>query len=95
MKGATIHWVDEATAVEAEVRLYDNLFFDPDPDAGDKNFLDCLNPGSLEVLTAASWRPPWPPPSLPTVSSSCVWATSAPTAGTPGPVPWSLTGRSA
>ena len=28
MKGATIHWVDAATAVEAECRLYDNLFSD-------------------------------------------------------------------
>jgi len=46
----TIHWVDAATATEAEVRLYDNLFADPEPDGGDKNFLDCLNPGSLEVL---------------------------------------------
>ena len=53
VKGATIHWVDAATAVGAEVRLYDNLFTDADPDAGDKNFLDCLNPGSLEVLTGA------------------------------------------
>ncbi len=53
IKGATIHWVDAATAVDAEVRLYDNLFTDPDPDAGDKNFLDCLNPNSLEVLTGA------------------------------------------
>ncbi len=51
IKGATIHWVDAATAVDAEVRLYDNLFSDPDPDGGDKSFLDCLNPGSLEVLT--------------------------------------------
>ena len=50
VKGATIHWVDAATAVDAEVRLYDNLFSDADPDGGDKNFLDCLNPGSLEVL---------------------------------------------
>ena len=50
VKGATIHWVDAATAVDAQVRLYDNLFTDPDPDAGDKNFLDCLNPNSLEVL---------------------------------------------
>ena len=50
VKGATIHWVDAATAVDAQVRLYDNLFTDPDPDAGDKNFLDCLNPSSLEVL---------------------------------------------
>ena len=53
IKGATIHWVDAATAVDAEVRLYDDLFSDPDPDAGDKNFLDCLNPASLEVLPNA------------------------------------------
>ncbi len=53
VKGATIHWVDANTAVDAEVRLYDNLFSDPDPDAGDKNFLDCLNPDSLTVLPGA------------------------------------------
>ena len=53
VKGATIHWVDAATAVDAEIRLYDNLFSDAEPDAGDKNFLDCLNPGSLEVLTGS------------------------------------------
>jgi len=51
VKGATLHWVDAATALDAEVRLYDNLFSDANPDAGDKNFLDCLNPDSLEVLT--------------------------------------------
>ena len=39
--------------MDAEVRLYDNLFSDPDPDAGDKNFLDCLNPDSLTVLEGA------------------------------------------
>jgi glutaminyl-tRNA synthetase len=50
VKGATIHWVDAATAVDAQVRLYDNLFADENPDGGDKDFLDCLNPGSLEVL---------------------------------------------
>ena len=50
VKGATIHWVDAATAVDAEVRLYDNLFSDADPDGGDKDFMDCLNEGSLEVL---------------------------------------------
>ena len=48
---STIHWVDAATAVDAEVRLYSNLFDDPDPDAGDKDFLTCLAPNSLEVLT--------------------------------------------
>ena len=47
----TIHWVDRTTAVNATVRLYDNLFSDPDPDAADKDFLACLNPHSLEILT--------------------------------------------
>ena len=47
---STIHWVDAATAVDAEVRLYSNLFADADPDAGDKNFLDCLAENSLETL---------------------------------------------
>ncbi len=51
VKGATIHWVDAATAVEAEVRLYGNLFSDEAPDAADKDFMQCLNPDSLEVLT--------------------------------------------
>jgi len=51
VKGATIHWVDAETAVDAEVRLYDNLFSDAAPDAADKDFMDCLNPDSLEVLT--------------------------------------------
>ena len=50
VKGATIHWVDAATAVDAEVRLYDNLFSDENPDAADKDFIECLNPNSLEVL---------------------------------------------
>ena len=42
--------VDADTAVDAEVRLYDYLFSDPEPDGGDKDFLECLNPGSLTVL---------------------------------------------
>ncbi|MBQ4569095.1 MAG: glutamine--tRNA ligase/YqeY domain fusion protein [Ruminococcus sp.] len=46
----TIHWVDANNCAEAEVRLYDNLFTVPDPDAGDRNFLDFLNPDSLKVL---------------------------------------------
>ena len=50
VKGATIHWVDAATAIDAEVRLYDNLFSDESPDGADKDFLECLNPNSLEVL---------------------------------------------
>ena len=51
VKGATIHWVDAETAVDAEIRLYDNLFSDAAPDAADKDFMECLNPASLEVLT--------------------------------------------
>ena len=50
VKGATIHWVDAASCVDAEVRLYDNLFSDAQPDSPDKDFLDCLNPDSLTVL---------------------------------------------
>ena len=51
VKGATIHWVDADNCADAEVRQYDNLFDDPDPDAAGKDFLACLNPHSLEVLT--------------------------------------------
>ena len=53
VKGATIHWVDAATAIPAEVRLYDLLFSDADPDATGKDFLSCLNPDSLTVLPDA------------------------------------------
>ncbi len=51
VKGATLHWVDANDCVEAEVRLYDNLFSDENPDGPDKDFIDCLNPNSLEILT--------------------------------------------
>ena len=46
----TIHWVDDATAVNAEVRVYENLFTDPDPDSAEKNFLELINPNSLTTL---------------------------------------------
>ena len=49
---AAITWVSAASGVSAEVRLYDRLFTDPQPDAGGKNFLDALNPDSLKVVTA-------------------------------------------
>ena len=51
VKGATIHWVDAENCCDADVRQYDNLFNDPDPDAAGKDFLACLNEKSLEVLT--------------------------------------------
>ncbi len=46
---STIHWVDAANALDAEIRLYDSLFTVPDPEAGD--FMEVLNPDSLKVLT--------------------------------------------
>jgi glutaminyl-tRNA synthetase len=47
-----IHWVSAATALEAEVRLYDRLFTDPQPDAGGKDFKLALNPDAKEVVRA-------------------------------------------
>jgi glutaminyl-tRNA synthetase len=45
-------WVSQADAVAAEVRLYDRLFSEPNPDAGGKDFLNSLNPESLKVIQA-------------------------------------------
>lgn len=44
----TIHWVDAKNALDAEIRLYDNLFTQADPEAGE--LLECINPDSLNVL---------------------------------------------
>ena len=57
VKGATLHWVDAENCLGAEVRLYDNLFSDATPDGPDKDFLDCLNPDSLTVLTGCKVEP--------------------------------------
>ncbi|OPX54829.1 glutaminyl-tRNA synthetase [Oceanospirillum multiglobuliferum] len=47
-----IHWVSEPHAVPAEVRLYENLFTDPNPDSNKEvNFLAHINPESLAVTT--------------------------------------------
>ena len=53
----TIHWVDAATALDAEVRVYSELFSDPAPDGADKDFLACMNPDSLEVLSGCKVEP--------------------------------------
>ena len=45
-----IHWVDANTAVAAEVRLFERLFNDQSPNS--RNFLEALNPHSLEVASA-------------------------------------------
>ena len=49
----TLHWVSQQHALKAKVRLYDRLFIDPTPDAHkDKDFMDFINPNSLEEITA-------------------------------------------
>ncbi|WP_333874160.1 glutamine--tRNA ligase/YqeY domain fusion protein [Methylobacter sp.] len=45
-----IHWVSEQHSQQAELRLYNRLFSVPNPD-NEENFLDVINPDSLEVLT--------------------------------------------
>ena len=55
----TLHWVSAAHALEAEVRLYDRLFINEDPndvEAG-ADFKDYLNPNSLEILTSCRVEP--------------------------------------
>ena len=47
-----ITWVAVADGVSAEVRLYDRLFTEAQPDAGGKDFIESLNPDSLKVVTA-------------------------------------------
>jgi glutaminyl-tRNA synthetase len=47
-----IHWVSAAHAYRAEVRLYDRLFKEPQPDAGGRDFLEALNPDAKRVVTA-------------------------------------------
>lgn len=47
-----IHWVSCVDAISAEVRLYDRLFLDPNPDAGGKDFKLALNPNAKEVVQA-------------------------------------------
>ena len=53
---ATLHWVSAAHAIAAEVRLYDRLFTCADPGA-EGDYLDDLNPASLEVLEGAMLEP--------------------------------------
>lgn len=47
-----LHWVEASTAVDMEVRLYDYLLSAEDDESADKDFLQQLNPNSLEVKSA-------------------------------------------
>jgi glutaminyl-tRNA synthetase len=55
----TIHWVSAEHAIDAQVRLYDNLFTKEDPNevADGQDFTANLNPNSLEVVNAAKLEP--------------------------------------
>ena len=55
----TIHWVSKEHAIEAEVRLYDRLFNDPEPDSNkhDKDWKEFLNPDSMEILSKVRLEP--------------------------------------
>jgi glutaminyl-tRNA synthetase len=55
----TIHWVSAAHAVPAEVRLYDRLFTRPDPgdEADGRDFIESLNPASVEIVRDARVEP--------------------------------------
>jgi glutaminyl-tRNA synthetase len=52
---ATMHWLPAAQSLPAEIRIYNQLFVNPTPDAA--NFAADLNPQSLEILTAAQIEP--------------------------------------
>jgi glutaminyl-tRNA synthetase len=56
---STIHWVSAAHAIDAEVRLYDNLFIKEDPNQTEEgqDFIANLNPHSLEVVAGAKLEP--------------------------------------
>ncbi len=54
---ATLHWVSAPHALPAEVRLYDRLFSAPNPGQATGNYLDDLNPDSLQTLTACRVEP--------------------------------------
>ncbi len=47
-----IHWVSAAHAYAAEIRLYDRLFKEAHPGAGDRDYLDDINPDSVKTITA-------------------------------------------
>lgn len=54
----TLHWVESTHAIDAEVRLYDRLFADPNPDGHkEKSYMEFLNPESIQVLTNCKLEP--------------------------------------
>ena len=54
---AAIHWVSAMYAVDAEVRVYDRLFKEENPDAAEGGFMSCLNEDSLSLISGAKLEP--------------------------------------
>ncbi len=54
---ATLHWVSAAHAINAVVRLFDRLFNAEEPGKRTGNYMDDLNPHSLDVIPAAKFEP--------------------------------------
>ena len=54
---AAIHWVSAKYAVDAEVRVYDRLFKEENPDAAEDGFMSCLNENSLSLIDGAKLEP--------------------------------------
>ena len=53
---ATLHWVSASDSIDAEIRKYDRLFKTAEPDKND-NFMDEINPNSLEILSNCKLEP--------------------------------------
>lgn len=56
-KVAVVHWAHATRSVPVQARLYDRLFAEPRPEDGDGDFMEALNPNSLEVLDGALCEP--------------------------------------
>ena len=54
---AAIHWVSTKYAVDGEIRIYDRLFTEENPDAAEEGFLSVMNPSSLAIITNAKLEP--------------------------------------
>ena len=92
---STIHWVSAAHAIDAEVRLYDNLFTKENPSETEEgqDFTANLNPQFARGAdAAASWSPRWRTPRRAAAISSSGWAISA-SIRIPRPASWSSTAR--
>lgn len=54
----TIHWVSAEDAVAAEVRVYNDLFIVDNPDGDEREYIDLINPNSIEIIEKA-YLEPW------------------------------------